>query len=135
MTNPTPAQKADLHLYDIVDDLLENDLLGLLLSTNHFQRYCKFKSTAQGITYSGVLMTLAACPATAAKFQNDALQQFSGLHIEECRFSTQHELAKHLDVMLKQFFEHDAIPDAQFQLSIEIENAWKYRRACQGIRP
>lgn len=131
---PTPAQKPDLHLYDIVDDLLENDLLGLLLSTNHFQRYCKIKSATKGIGYSGVLMTLAACPATASKFQRDALQQFNGLYIDECRFSTSNELAKHLDGKLKQFSEHDASPEAYVKLSEEIENAWRYRRACQGFR-
>lgn len=135
MTNPTPAQKTDLHLYDIVDDLLEHDLLGLLLSTTHFQRYCKFRAATDGISYSSVLMTLAACPATAAKFQHDALQQFSGLHIDECRFSTKQDLAIHLDAKLKQISEHDASPEAHVQLSLEIENAWKYRRACQGIRP
>jgi hypothetical protein len=121
-------------LFDIVDDLLANDLLGLLLSTIHFQRYCKIRAQEAGISYAGALLTFAACPAAATKFQRDSMQKFSGLHIAECSFETPSELSKHLNKKLKQFSESDFTPETYIKLSEEVENAWKYRRATQGIR-
>lgn len=134
MTNSANSKNVDFHLYDIVDDLVDNDLLGLLLSTNHFQKYCKIKVKAIGNSYSGILYKYINNPEEAAKFQQVALNEFKGLYISECRFLSTHDLAKDLDGKINRLSKDDSATEPYARVSVEIENSWKYRRACAGIQ-
>jgi hypothetical protein len=134
MADLAATQKTELHLYDIVDELLEKELLGLLLSTSHFQHYCKIMAKTASEGLSEAFSILGMNQDVATKFQHSAMQQFSGLYIAECKISSKRELAARLDEKLKQFFEADFTPEAQIKMSKDIENAWKYRLATQGIR-
>ncbi|WP_139313459.1 hypothetical protein [Rhodoferax antarcticus] len=120
-------------LFQIVGDLLDNDLLGMLLSTGHLQRFCRIRVTIiNDDQYASTLREIASNKESATRFQHDAIREFSALHIADYKLS-RYELAKHLDERLKQFFDDGLVVD-EIQVTDEIENAWKYRRACQGIR-
>jgi len=135
MHSPSHAIVATEFIYNVVDDLLEHDLLGLLLSTTHLQRYCRIKAASVNVNeHADSLRALAASLAAATEFQHEAIRKFNSLHIPDIRFGSHYELAKHLDIKLKDIFDDSAESDDFIQASIEIENAWKYRRCCQGLR-
>ena len=121
------------NILDVVDHIMEHDLIGLLLSTSHFQRYCKFMSLRVRGEIAGVFHTLSICEVIATKFQQEALREFMSLHIDECRYSKD-ELADHLDDKLTVFLNEKFVSQSELKVCKEIECAWNYRSTCQGLR-
>ena len=119
---------------DVVDDLVEHDLQGLLLSTSHLLTYCRMRFQDPSLTLKNELKAICESQEAAVRFQEMALKQFSGLYIAEIRFSNRDELSAHLNAKLNAFFKCDSQTTANPQTSIEIENAWKYRRCCAGFK-
>lgn len=119
---------------DVVDDLVEHDLQGLLLSTGHLQTYCRMRSQNPAFARNNELKAISESQEIATRFQELALKQFSGLYISEIRFSNREELSAHLNAKLNAFFKCGSPAMASLQISIEIENAWKYRSCCAGFK-
>ncbi|OLP04443.1 hypothetical protein BLL52_4091 [Rhodoferax antarcticus ANT.BR] len=71
----------------------------------------------------------------ASNFQQNALTQFNGLNIDACLFETESELATHLEEKLERIFELNKATWPGIDNPMEIQNAWKYRRACKGAKP
>ena len=130
---PTVAPTDASNILDVVDLLMEHDLIGVLLSTSHFQRYCKFMSLRVSGDIAGVLHTLSICEIIANKFQKEALRVFMSLHIDECRYSKD-ELADHLDKKLTVILDEKFVSKSALKVCKEIECAWNYRSTCQGLR-
>ena len=129
-----PSDISSECLYEIVDDLLEHDLLGLLLSTTHLQIYCKWIAHTAKPAASKMINAMAVSYEAAESFQFQALQKFSGIHIEECMFKNKGELSRHLNERLNKFINGSTTLELEVKMSKDIENAWKYRLATQGIR-
>jgi len=121
------------HIYQIVCEFVDHDLLGLLLSTTHLQSYCAFRVTTCEPEHLLVIQKLATDFKFARDFQQRALADFSCLHIDACCFKNESELAEHLQQKMKNAFHLDLTSWPGVNNPLEIQNAWKYRRCCQGI--
>lgn len=126
-----------LHLCDyVVDDLIDHDMLGVLLSPAHFHTYLKFKlSEAEDNKFllNGI-KNAVVCPTVSSEFQLLILEKYKGLQIPECSIRTTIELHETLDRKLAKAtcdLEHDIDILNCFNrgdCNKEIENSWHYRR-------
>lgn len=127
-----------LHLCDyVVDDLIDHDMLGVLLSPTHFHTYLKLKlsqADENKFLLNGI-QNAVVCPTVSSEFQLLILEKYKGLQIPECSIRTTVELHEILDRKLAKatcvVIEHDANILNCFnrgECNKEIENSWHYRR-------
>lgn len=105
----------------VVDDLIEKNALGLLMSKEHFNTY---------------LASIGLNHHSSTAIQLQILKQFSGFHIKEANLEGA-ELAFALDLLLsitssdcmvKTSIHHES----NMEVDAALENSWKYRKIIGG---
>lgn len=117
----------------VFDELLENDLLGFLLSSKHFKNYiCRMKFDTSSVE-GQLARELIESGSRLKDFHEATLKMYSGVYIEECQHESNEDLMRDLDGKFSALADAGHGParldDAQEN---HVEMAWKYRRHCNG---
>ena len=117
----------------VFDAMLDQDMLGMLLSSKHFHAFLKSTSFAcEGDDQTQTLIDLTLCDeARVNAFHQAVLKMYSGVYIAECQHETQEALMSALDAKLATIGVHgDDKHTADASQANLVEMAWRYRRIC-----
>lgn len=118
----------------VFDALLDQDLLGLLLSSKHFAAFVKtMRFETRGDAYS-LAKSISVDARQIHEFHQVVLAMYSGVYIAECKHKTQAALMADLDAKLATAINlpeagNDDLDGEQVN---RVEMAWRYRRTCHN---
>lgn len=137
---PTPSTKSSKDLSRAVfDDLLEHDILGFLLSSNHLRKYLAHFSTYAEPEVAQIIKRNICNVDIVDKFHKETLEMFAGAYIPESKCSTAIELMRALDAKYENYAKDLDSLDVRYEVSLKqlesVDLAWQYRNACNAGSP
>lgn len=135
---PTPAES--LTTTDacraVFDQLIEDDLLGLMFSSSHMHRYLAALTTVCESNLAMYLTRLVSNVEQMHRLHESMLQMYQGVHIPESSIGCRETLFGILEASLQTWMKAKDIGDVHFETCLvqleSVENAWKYRHACSA---
>ena len=120
----------------VFDDLFDRDLLGFLLSSNHFAHHLRnmvgrsdrFSARQLGRISNDALLT--------KEFHLGMLEMYSGAHIKECKHTSAEALMRDLDQQFEQSASDESgeveclLAHPGTEEANRVETAWQYRMVC-----
>ncbi len=122
----------------IVDELLDRDLMGFLLSPRHLR---KFFAHYTFYAPAPIAVQVSRCIVNA-ELADDIhlfiLKTFKGLHIPETSIATRDQLKVALDRKYESYAKAVSTGDVRYEISLEenktIVNERRYRQACEQAK-
>lgn len=119
---------------DVIDDMMDRGLLGLLLSSTHFRRYLAAYSTYAAKPQAATLRRSLSNVEITDALHMQMLTMFKGLYIAEARITNANALMAHLDQVYADYSSSIDLIDVRYETSLyqlaSVEMAWRYRAAC-----
>ena len=119
---------------DVIDDMMDRALLGLLLSSTHFRRYLAAYSTYAPKAHAATLRRSLSNVEITDALHMQMLTMFKGLYIAEARITNANALMAHLDQVYTDYSSSIDLIDVRYETSLtqleSVELAWRYRSAC-----
>lgn len=119
---------------EIVDELIERDMLGVLLSSSHLRRFLAHFSTYAPAAQSQMIRRIILNSDVVDEIHMYLLRTYRGLHIEECAIGSRTELHAALDQKFEMYARDLCAADIRIEMpmveSLRIENERRYRHAC-----
>ena len=119
---------------DVIDDMMDRGLLGMLLSSTHFRRYLAAYSTYAAKPKAAVLRRSLSNVEVTDALHMQMLKMFKGLYIAEARITNANDLMAHLDQVYADYSSSIDLIDVRYETSLaqleSVEQAWRYRSAC-----
>lgn len=120
----------------VFDELFDNDLLGLMLSSHHLNKFLFRMKNMDGKTAS-LLACIGGEQALFDELHNAMLSKFDGFYIKECSMKAD-ELYKYLDARINGYdFSRNRMTQLEAsstEAHVETNNnvlcSWNYRKAC-----
>lgn len=131
-TKAAVASRSDL-CDGILDDLLDRNMLGLLLSSPHMRGYAQHFPTYAPPPVAAAAVEAFVTVEGVDEVHQEVLNKSSGLYIEEAKLMDKKQLAKALDkkymLFLKEIGLESDLPNTGAHIQA-VEMAWRYRHVC-----
>jgi hypothetical protein len=116
--------------------LFNADLLGLLLSSDHFRFFLEAEQSNFSQVNSLLIDEVLASEHEFVNFHASILKRYSGIFIAECTHANVDSLMLDLDEKCKTLVTSGSHIREPSALAVNhVEMAWKYRRACVNGNP
>jgi len=119
---------------EIIDELLDRDLMGFLLSSAHLRRFLANYSTYAPPAQSQMIRRIILNTEVVDEIHIYLLRTYQGLHIKESRIPSRAELHAALDQKFELYACDLFTADIRIEVSLrehaKIENERRYRHAC-----
>jgi hypothetical protein len=120
----------------VIDDLIDKDLVGLLLSTNHLLNYFVYFHDYACPAIAKIIMRHINHQTIIHELNESLLKRYSCLYIAESEYKTKVDLHKALDAKFADYVmnlggksRNETLAKPTRSLPA-IEMAWKYRSLC-----
>lgn len=119
----------------IVDELLDRDLMGFLLSPRHFRKFLAHYTFYAPAPIAFQVRRCIVNSEVADDLHLFILKTFKGLHIPETAIANPKDLKVELDRQYESFARAVNTSDVRYEVSLQehktIENERRYRHACE----
>jgi len=118
----------------IIDELIDHDLMGLLLSSSHFRRFLSHYATYAPPAQSKMIGRIILNIKKVNEISIYLLQTYQGLHIRESSIASRAKLHVALDQKIMLYTRDVCTADIRSEESqlepAKIEDERRYRHAC-----
>lgn len=118
----------------IIDELIDHDLMGFLLSSSHFRRFLSHYATYAPPAQSKMIRRIIPNTKVVDEISIYLLQTYQGLHIRESSIASRSELHVALDQKIMLYTRDICTADIHREESqlepAKIEDERRYRHAC-----
>ncbi len=122
----------------IVDELLDRDLMGFLLSPRHLRKFLAHYSFYAPAPIASQIRRCILNAEITDELHIFILKKFKGLHIPETSIPSSDELKSTLDRKYETFAQEVNTGDVRYEVSLQehknIENERRYRHACERVK-
>lgn len=123
----------------IVDELMDRDLMGFLLSPSHLLKFLAHYTFYAPKPVAAQVRRSIVNAEIVDELHLFILQAFKGLHIPETSLLTHDELKLALDRKYETFAQQVDTGDVYYEVSLQenstIVNVRRYRQACEHTKP
>ena len=123
----------------VFDSLFDNNLLGFLLSSHHFEKHLVWLARDACPVTAGEISGVLADTNTLQTFHTATLNLFAAAYIAECRHTSHVDLMRDLDEKYRnlRLGEGETVDTGEnAESSVDAPNhvalVWKYRHACHS---
>lgn len=123
----------------VFDDLLERDIVGFLLSSEHLRKYLAHFATYAEPTIAKTIKRNICSVDIIDQFHEQTLEMFAGAYIPESKCATLKDLMHALNVKYEAYAKELHSCNVHYEASLQqltsVELAWQYRHACTAGGP